>query len=180
MSSFILYSGDKFTVCYDINEMIKYTSIYRSNLNFDKTLVAKGEDIDVYNDFIHVNFHDTAILERISNDSSNFMRKEMGLDTNSSEYTYYNDLSELRELLDSNSNVKTILFEAQFNGYIVLVEVYNSSPILNKLSLLEETDMQGFDISKFHAHNRYHLFKCDNKGGFDYRGSYLERYARCW
>jgi hypothetical protein len=180
MNILFLNASEKYTVCYDIHEMIKYTNVYRHNLSFDKSLKASGYDFDVYQDFILVKEFDKNVLTAIAKDSNNFINKEISLDTNSIEILNTVKLDRLNDLLDSNSTIRTIIFQSMYKDYFIIVEVYNVSPILSKLEDMKIIGYVGFDISKFHAYNRFHLFKCHNKGGLDYIGSYISRFPPCF
>lgn len=172
-----LFTKYEYKICFDIHDLIKYTNVYRTNLAFSNELVFKGEEFDIYKDFIYIKDSESKILETIDNDTNNFIRKEIGLDTSDTGIRYYNDLLELSKQLDSNSTLNTIIFHTEFKDYIILVEVYNivseNFTLYEKINfVLNELNLNGFSISQIDAINSYHLFKCDNKGGFEYIGSY--------
>jgi hypothetical protein len=173
----------EYKICFDIHELIKYTNVYRTNLAFDDEVVIKREDFEIYKDFIYIKDPESRILETIKNDTSNFIREEIGLDTSDSEVKYYYDLYELSTLLDSNSTLNTMIFYSVFKDYIILVEVYNSVSknftLYDKIDfVLNELNLNGFSISQIDAVNSYHLFKCDNKRSFEYIGSYRRGHFR--
>ena len=71
----ISMQNSKEKLCFDIHELIKYTTIYRSNLSFKKDLIAKKYDVEIYENFIFINESESRILERINENTNNFIIK---------------------------------------------------------------------------------------------------------
>ncbi len=181
-SNLISKKNFKGKLCFDIHELIKYTTVYRSNLSFNKNLIAKNFEAEIYESFIYINDSESRILERIKKDEENFIREEIGLDSNEIRNLSYTTLNELFSILDTSSVINTMIFYVPYNDYIILVEVYfrdvsKEFTLYSKINnVLNEINSNGFDISKFNAINRYYLFKCDDEKGLEYIGLFREAY----
>lgn len=172
--------NSKEKLCFDIHELIKYTTIYRSNLSFKKDLIAKKYDVEIYENFIFINESESRILERINENTNNFIRSEIGIDRNEKGIKGYSSLNAVLSILDSSATINSMLFYVTYQDYIILVEVYNRDvtkefTLYSKIyAVLNEFKQNGFDISKFNSINTYYLFKCDNEKGLEYIGLYRE------
>ncbi|PKL78659.1 MAG: hypothetical protein CVV25_10745 [Ignavibacteriae bacterium HGW-Ignavibacteriae-4] len=166
--------------CFDIHEMIKYSNVYRENLAFNKNLITKGETFEIYEDYIYMKDSESRILERIKNDPSNSIRKEIGLDTAELKFVSYFELYELSKALDTNSIIDCLLFKIHYKDYYILAEVNfvgisERNTLYGKISsLINYSDGDGFDISYNYSTIIYYLFKCDPKDGLIYIDSHKE------